>query len=582
MVAYSRWRNFLSYILPYWRQVILGIISLLIVNALSAYIPLLIRNGIEQFQVTFGSLKALNYVRPLVIVASLQWILRIISRTLIFRLALQVELDLRQKIFEKLITLDTSFFDKNLIGDLINKATSDVNKVRRLIVFIFLSLTNIFFVYIFTLPLMFYIDIWLSLSVICVLILLPFIVHFFRGKITDEQILIQEKMSDLSNLIQEDLNGIATIKIYVQEGNEYSEFRRLNTELLEVILKQVKTQNILFPSLQSIGGLCLLILMSLGFSMIANNSFSASNFIALIFYTERLIFPTALVGTAMIVYQTGKVSFDRVESILTARPKIQNLSNAISLPICKIKGSITVDHLNYIYPGSSIHVLNDICFTIESGKTVSIVGPVGSGKSTLANSLLRLIDIEKGKIFLDKIDITQLRLQDLRAAISYVPQEAFLFSNTIQDNIQYGNLLANQGEIEKVSMKTKMHSEILDFPQGYKTMVGERGIRLSGGQRQRISLARAMLADSPILILDDVFSSIDNQTATEILKNIMANNKNKTLIFISHRLSISVITDHILVIDQGRIIQAGSHNELVKKSGLYQSLWNRQQMQDCL
>jgi ATP-binding cassette subfamily B protein len=576
----SRLRKLLTYLLPYWRKVLLGILSLFIVNALSAYVPLLIRDGIDQLQVMFSFSKTLHYVVLLLVFASLQWAIGILSRTLLFGAALQVEFDLKQKVFEHLITLDTSFFARNTAGDLINKATSDINKVRRLLVFIFLSLTNTSFAYAFTLPIMLSLNLWLSLPIILIFLLLPILVHLLRERINAEQLMIQKELSNLSTLIQEDISGISLLKIYVQEENERHAFRQLNQQLLEASLKQAKTQNVLFPTLQSVGGLCLIILMGLGFSEIAINSLSTSNFIALIFYVERLISPTALMGTAVAVYQAGKVSLDRVEAILTATPKIQDSPNAIPLPRQQIKGLLIADHLNYTYPGSNTPALKDISFTIEPGETVAIVGPIGSGKSTLANALPRLLDIEPGQLLLDGIDITQLRLQDLRAAIAYVPQDTFLFSTTIKDNIRYGAPLIEQAEVKKVAVQAEIHNEILDFPQKYKTVVGERGIRLSGGQRQRTSVARAMLIDAPILILDNALSSIDNQVATQILKNLTESTKHRTVIFISHQLSVAATTNRIFVMDQGQIVQSGAHSELLQQSGLYQVLWNQQKIEE--
>ena len=239
-------------------------------------------------------------------------------------------------------------------------------------------------------------------------------------------------------------------------------------------------------------------------------------------------------------------------------------------------------NLSYTYLGSSTPALQNVKFEIQPGETVAIVGPIGAGKSTLANALPRLLDIEPGQLFLDGNDITQIKLSDLRSAIAYVPQDSFLFSTTIKNNISYGDPLAEQSEVEYCAKQAQIHAEILNFPQEYETIVGERGITLSGGQRQRTALARALLVDAPVLILDDALSSVDNQTATDILKNLSSGTQRKTVIFISHQLSAAATADRIFVMDYGKIVQSGTHTELVQQSGIYQKLWNQHQLQEIL
>jgi ATP-binding cassette subfamily B protein len=334
-----------------------------------------------------------------------------------------------------------------------------------------------------------------------------------------------------------------------------------------------------------VGGLAyisLLILLWLGAGQIAAGTLSVGNFVALILYVERLVFPTALLGFTITAYQRGEVSIDRIESILTVAPKIKDADNAIHLPREQIKGQITARHLSYTYPGSNTSALQDANFTIEPGETVAIVGPIGSGKSTLANAVPRLLDIEPGQLFLDGHDITQLKLPDLRSAIAYVPQDSFLFSTTIKNNIRYGDPLAEQSEVEYCAKQAQIHAEISNFPQQYETIVGERGITLSGGQRQRTALARALLVDAPVLILDDALSSVDNQTATEILKNLSTGIQRKTVVFISHQLAAAATADRIFVMDRGRIVQSGTHMELLQQLGLYRQLCQQNQMEELL
>jgi len=245
-------------------------------------------------------------------------------------------------------------------------------------------------------------------------------------------------------------------------------------------------------------------------------------------------------------------------------------------------GRLEARNLTFTYPGSDRPALNRVSFSIEPGQTVAVVGPIGSGKSTLAMALPRLLEIDPNELFLDGYDITQIELSDLRGAIAFVPQDSFLFSTTIKNNIRYGNPMAEPIEVEHAAKEAQLYSEILNFPQQLKTMVGERGITLSGGQRQRAALSRALLVDAPILVLDDALSSVDNQTATQILDNLSSETQRKTVIFVSHQMSAAASCDHILVMDAGRIVQSGTHRELVSQPGLYQDLWNQHKLKEVL
>ncbi|HLO49866.1 MAG TPA: ABC transporter ATP-binding protein [Kamptonema sp.] len=570
-----------AYLRPHWKNASWGVFTLLVVNALGVYIPLLIRNGIDELQVAVKFDKILYYAVLILILASIMWVIRMVSRTLLFGVGRQVEFDLKQKIFNRLLTLEPSYFAGNTIGDLINRATSDVENIRRLVGFAVLSLANTAFAYALTLPVMLGINVKLTLFSISVYPLMLVLVQLFSDKLRIQQLTVQEELSSISDLIQEDMSGISLIKIYAQEENERQAFRTSTKQLLQANLELAKTRNLLFPILGGLASLSLLVVLSLGAGAIANGEISIGDFVALLLFVERLVFPTALLGFTITAYQRGEVSIDRIESILTVEPKIKDTVNAIELPK-PVKGWLTAQNLSYTYPEAKTPALKNVNFTIKPGETVSIVGAIGSGKSTLANALPRLLDIEIDQLFLDGKDITQLKLADLRGAIAYVPQESFLFSTTIKNNIRYGNPLAEQPEIEKAAKQAQIYSEILNFPQQYKTIVGERGITLSGGQRQRMALARALLIDATVLILDDALSSVDNQTATDILKNLATGTERKTVIFISHQMSAAATADRIFVMEFGEIVQTGTHAELVQEKGLYQSLWNKQKLEELL
>ncbi|MFM6191220.1 ABC transporter ATP-binding protein [Planktothrix sp.] len=577
----SQLQKLATYLRPHWKKAMWGITALFLVNALGVYIPILIRNVVDDLQVAIDFDQVQNQVLFIFVLASIMWGIRMISRIFIFGVGRQVEFDLKQKIFNHLLTLEPSYFSESTVGDLINRSTSDVDNIRRLLGFAVLSIANTIFAYGLTLPVMLAINLRLTLLSISVYPLMLILVQVFSGKLRDQQMKLQEKLSNISDLIQEDLSGISLIKIYAQEENERKAFANYNNELFEANLDLAKTRNLLFPILGGIASLSFLILLGVGDQYITSGELSIGNFVALILYVERLVFPTALLGFTITAYQRGEVSIARIEAILSVEPRIKDPLKSLPLP-SPVQGSLSASHLTYSYPRSKSLALDDVNFMIQPGETVAIVGPIGSGKTTLANAIPRLLDIKMDQLFIDGQDITQLRLSDLRSAIAYVPQESFLFSTSIQNNIAYGNPLAEQLEIEKAAKMAKIHDEILNFPKQYETLVGERGIQLSGGQRQRTALARALLVDAPILILDDALSSVDNQTATEILQNLKIGTYRKTVIFISHQMSAAAMADRIFVMDQGQIIQTGTHTQLVAQKGLYQTLWNQNQLEELL
>jgi ATP-binding cassette, subfamily B, multidrug efflux pump len=586
-MANSRFQKLINYLRPHWRQASLGVAALLVVNAVGVYIPLLIRNSVDKLKQVLET-PATNSIQPILpyillvlLLATIMWVIRVASRMLLFGVGRQVEFDLKQTIFQHLLKLEPAYFASNTTGDLINRATSDVDNIRRLLGFAVLSLANTVFAYGLTLPVMLTINVRLTLLAIAVYPIMLLLVQLFADKLRNQQQVVQEELSRLSELIQEDMSGIALIKIYAQEENERRAFRENNERLFKATLSLARTRTLLFPILAGLASLSLLVLLAFGAGAIAAEEISVGDFIALILYVERLVFPTALLGFTITAYQRGEVSIDRIESILSVEPKISDPNQPISLPV-PVLGKIEARDLTYCYPGSKVEALSHLNFTIKPGETVAIVGPIGSGKSTLANALPHLLEISPNQLFLDGCDITKLRLEDLRKAISYVPQDSFLFSTTIKNNIRYGNPMAEQPYIENAAKEAQIHPEILNFPQQYETIVGERGITLSGGQRQRTALSRALLMEVPVLILDDALSSVDNQTATQILNNLSTGTQKKTVIFISHQMSATALADRIFVMDKGQIVETGTHLELIANDGLYRSLWDKQKLEELL
>jgi ATP-binding cassette subfamily B multidrug efflux pump len=582
MAKSHRLAKIADYLRPYWRETVFGIMALFVVNGLGVYIPLLIRSGVDTLSQSFSFSQIIHYVVMIVLLSSAMWMMRMASRIWIFGVGRQVEFDLKQRIFQHLLQLEPAYFTVNTPGDLISRATSDVDNIRRLLGFAVLSLANTFFAYVLTLPVMLSLSAELTLASLAVYPFMFLMVHFFSDRLRDQQTAVQEQLAEMSELVREDMSGMALIKIYAQETNERQAFNQKNQQLLAANLQLAKSRNTLFPLIGGLASLSSLIIIWWGTAQISAGTLAIGDFLALLIYVERLIFPTALLGFTITAYQRGEVSIDRLETILSVTPKIQDTPDAIHLDVSKLKGELKAVDFNYTYPGVNTPVLEHLNFTIAPGELVAIVGPIGAGKSTLANAVPRLLDIQSGQLFLDGVDITKLAVSDLRGAIAYVPQDSFLFSTTVKNNIRYGDPITAEEDVVYAAKMAQIDAEIENFPQKYETLVGERGITLSGGQRQRTALARAMLIDAPILLLDDALSSVDNQTATQILTNLSTGTKKKTVIFITHQLSAAATSDRILVMDQGKIVQVGHHSELVEQPGLYKSLWNQHQVEELL
>ena len=563
-----------KYLKPFKRELLLGAITLLIVNILSVIIPLEVKNIIDQLQNGFSSNFIISKSFLLIILATIMGIIRLSSRQIVFGIGRKVEVKLRQKLFDHLLIQDPDWIQKMGSGDIIARATSDVENVRRLLGFTVLSLCNIILAYSLTIPSMFAINKILTISSLLIFPIILAIVGLFGGRMVNQRRLQQEALSKLSDLIQEDLSGISAIKIYGQESSEYNQFNKFNKAYRNAAINLARTASTLFPLLQGISSVSLLLLLALGTSQLENGFITIGGLVALILYVERLVFPTALLGFTLNTFQLGQVSLDRIEEIFKSEPKIKNYKNYKDSKKT-IKGLIEAKNLKIRYENSKANSLDGIDFKILPGELVAIVGPVGCGKTTLAKALGRVIDFPKEQLFIDNTDVRKFDLKYLRSNVAIVPQEAFLFTSTISENLKFGDPKASIKLVKTSARKAGLSEDISNFPKGYNTLVGERGITLSGGQRQRTALGRALLVNAPIIVLDDALASVDNKTASKIIKEIK-NDESKTILMISHQLSVAATCDRVLVMDKGKIIQEGIHNELIEKDGLYKNLWERE------
>jgi len=542
---------------------------------LGTTLPLLVQKTINSLTPGFSLRDLLHQALWIALLASAMAGVRLWSRVLVFGAGRQVEVLLRQQIFDHLLKQEPGWVQSAGSGEVISRSTSDVENVRRLLGFAVLSLANTALAYAFTLPAMLAIDPGLSLAAVVLYPLMLVIVGASGGRMMSQQREQQQNLAELSDLIQEDLSGISAIKIYGQEPTEVGAFAALSRRYRDAAIALARTRSTLFPLLEGISSLSLLVLLALGSGQLERGSLTLGGLIALILYIERLVFPTALLGFTLSSFQTGQVSLERVEDLLSREASIQDPIHAIDLEPNNAGAAIEARNLCVRYPGADRNSLEGLSFRIKPGELVAVVGPVGSGKTTLARALGRMLEVPPTQLWLNGQDVTRLKLADLRQQIAMVPQEGYLFSATLRENLSYGAPDAVEALLNQVVQQAQLQADLDSFPEGYQTIVGERGITLSGGQRQRTSLARALLVDAPLLVLDDALASVDNRTAAAILQSLTID-LHRTVLFISHQLSAAAACDRVLVIVEGRLVQEGTHRELLAQEGTYRKLWERE------
>jgi ATP-binding cassette, subfamily B, multidrug efflux pump len=570
-----RLRRILHYLKPHRRIVLMGAVSLVVVNLLGVSLPLIVRNAVDALHGGFALSDVLQKAGLIIALATVMGLVRLWSRILVFGVGRQVEADLKQRIFDHLLLQEPGWVQSTGSGEVISRATSDVENVRRLLGFAVLSLTNTALAYALTLPAMLAIDPLLTLAAVGLYPLMLLVVRLFGGRMMKQQRRQQEALAQLSDLIQEDLSGIGAIKIYGQELMEQGAFEGRNRLYRDAALKLGRTRATLFPLLEGIASVSLLLLLAIGSGQIESGRLTIGDLVALILFVERLVFPTALLGFTLNSFQTGQVSLDRIEALLQRQSLVESPPEPIA-PVEPARGVVEARGLTVRYPGAARPSLDGLSFRIEAGELVAVVGPVGCGKTTLARALGRMVVVDPGQLFFDGIDITRLALEDLRRQVALVPQEGFLFTASLADNLRYGDPGAPIERVEKASRQARLEADVKGFPDGYATLVGERGITLSGGQRQRTALGRALLVEAPLLVLDDALASVDNNTAAGILAEIRQQ-RSRSVLMISHQLSAAAACDRILVLEEGRLVQEGHHRDLLTVAGPYRRLWEREQ-----
>jgi len=558
-----------------------GIICLLLADIFQLITPRFLGWGVDNLRKgLLGVKEIIIYSFILILFALLTALFRFFWRMSIIPTSRKLEAKIRDKYFSHLQKLSVNYFNYHKTGELMALATNDLNAVREMFGFGVVMFFDSLFMGIISLFFLFSINVKLTLYLALILPLITFSMSFF-GRITHQRFKdVQESFAKLTDKAEETVAGIRVVKAYVQEEGELKNFLNKAKDLLEKNIRLVRVWGFMYPSIEFLAGLCVLIIFYFGGMAVFSGDITLGDFIAFNGYIGLLIWPMMAIGQVVNTLQRGRASLERINEVLDEIPEIRDSKDSIYKE--KIIGEIKFEHVYFKYHGSNRWVLEDINFEVYPGKILGITGPVGSGKTTIVNLIPRLFDIQKGEIYIDDIPIKKLSLSCLRKSIGFVPQDSFLFSDTIANNIRFGNPNISDEEIKKLIEIVALDDDLKDFPQGLETMVGERGITLSGGQKQRISLARALALNPSILILDDALSAVDAHTEKRILANLRDIRKDKTLIIIAQRLSVIQDADEILVLKEGRIIERGNHEKLMKIGGFYAKLYEEQRLESRL
>lgn len=587
-----------KYLFRYKYQLLTGIVFVCISNVFAIFPAQYIR---EAFDFTGESLKeyallddenlkalkrkemlnsALWYGFLVLLMSVLKGVFTFFTRQSIIVMSRRIEYDLKNEIYTHYQSLSTSFYRRNNTGDIMNRISEDVSRVRMYLgpgIMYTLSLVSLFVLVIVT---MLNINTQLTLYVLAPLPVLAVLIYFVSAAINRKSEEVQRQLSKLSTLSQETFSGIRIVSAFVKEKHTADTFQQENLHYKNLSLDLVRINALFHPIMILLIGLSTILTIYIGGREAIAGNISYGNIAEFVIYVNMLTWPVTSLGWVTSLIQRAAASQERINEFLREKPDIVNPSNEVY----PIKGEVAFRQVSFTYPDTGIQALKNISFTIEPGKTLAIVGRTGSGKSSIAHLLLRMYDVSSGAVLIDGKDIRQHNLNRLRAATGYVPQDVFLFSESIAENIAFGES-ARQVSTESIEQAAKdavLYESIQGFPKGFDTLLGERGITLSGGQKQRVSIARAIVHKPALLIFDDCLSAVDTQTEEQILKNLQPVMQRSTTVIISHRISSVKAADHILVLDKGEIAEEGTHAELLALNGQYASMYHRQQLENTL
>jgi ATP-binding cassette, subfamily B, multidrug efflux pump len=584
-------RPLIPYFKKYRRSYVVGTICVFLTNGIWILFPLVIRRAVDDLHLGITRHKLVTYALLLLAVAATKGIFQFLTRWIVIGVSREIEFDLRNDLFRHLESLSYSYYQRTRTGDIMARATNDLNAVRMLLGPAIMYSANTIVFTAGALAFMLSISPKLTLYAFLPLPIVSITIQYFGRKIHERFERIQAMFSDISAQAQENFSGARVIRAYVQEEAEIAAFETANQEYIKRSLKLVRLMGMLWPTLETMLGLAIVLVLWLGGREVISGRITVGGFVAFNTYMVQLTWPIIALGWVINIFQRGTASMGRINEILVERPEIEDSeavkaasmrigasSTSETLAPTQIQGEIEFRHLSFSY--NSTPVLHDINLRIPAGSSLAIVGPTGSGKTTLVSLIPRIYDAEPGSVLIDGIPIHEYPIAALRRSLGFVPQETFLFSETVRENIAFGKADTTDEEVRSAARAASIGEEIEGFPEQYKTLVGERGITLSGGQKQRTAIARAIIRNPRILILDDALSSVDTHTEDKILNHLREIMQDRTTIFISHRVSTVRNADRIAVLHAGRIVELGTHDELVAKDGYYTDLYNKQLLEE--
>jgi ATP-binding cassette subfamily B protein len=588
-------RKLLPYVNRYRRAFSLGLVCVISTTAFQLLGPWVLKYAIDDLNLGVTRRKLLLYAGLLLGVAMMRGLFLFLMRRIIISASRDIEYDIRNDFFARLEQQPLGYYQTRRTGDLMSRATNDLNAVRMMIGPAVMYSSNTILVFIVATGLMLTIDVRLTLIA---LIPLPFVsltVRYFGRAIHHRFERIQAQLSELSAVVQEALSGVRVVRAYRQEAHEIDRFSRANEEYLRRNRVLIRLQGAFYPSMTLFLGFGSLLVLWLGSRDVVHGKITLGEFVAFNGYLVLLAWPMIAFGWVTNVLQRGLASWSRMLEVLEHEPSISDAAVTPAGRAVPLDGSIEIRHLTFRYPGAERPVLDDVSLRIEAGQTVAVVGGTGSGKSTLIGLLPRLHEPPAGTVLIGGVDIREIPLDRLRGAIGFVPQEPFLFSDTIAENVAFGDqdhgltrIHTDKDPCSSVSIRgvesaaavARLDKDVAGFPRGYETTVGERGITLSGGQKQRTALARAVMIDPRILILDDALSAVDTYTEEEILGRLRGVMRQRTSIIVAHRISTVRGADQIFVLQDGRVAERGTHDQLVARNGIYAGMHRRQLLED--
>ena len=558
-------------------NIILGILILLVVDAIQLIIPKIVKRAIDGLgQEGFTQHDLLITVLIIIGMSVVIYFLKMLWRIVLIGNSWRIEKELRQNYYNHLMLMSQNFFTKAKTGDLMARATNDMNAIRMMFGFGFIALVDTLFLSVSSFLLMVTINLKLTLLAIMPLPVMTVFIIIFGKKIHVKFKDVQETFSALSGMIQENISGIRVVKAFVQEKNETDKMCRLSKDYVEKNISLVKLNAMFHPFMWLIISYSIGIVVIFGGITVIKNVISVGSYVAFSSYLGQLIWPMIAIGWVVNMYQRGTASIKRINQILDTAPEITDAKADTRLT--HFKGNIKINDLSFAYPGTTKKIFENISLDVNIGETLAIAGRTGCGKSTLIDLIMRVYDPPENTIYLNSNPLSAYPLSVLHSNIAAVPQDIFLFSDTIENNIKFGKPDATLEDVERVARMANVYEDIIEFNEGFQTVVGERGVTLSGGQKQRIAIARAFLTDPEILILDDSLSAVDTKTEKSIIEQTIELRQNKTTIIIAHRISSIQHADKIIVIDNGKIAEQGTHEELLENGMLYHDLHEKQQI----